>query len=323
MEELRKRKIFLATPMYGGACAGMYTKSVAELSAECTKGGIGLQQFFLFNESLITRARNYCVDEFMRSECTHLMFIDSDIGFSAKDVIAMLAMMGDDTDYDVMCGPYPKKTISWEKVKKAVDKGFGDESPNNLEKYVGDFVFNPKSGSSNIPIDRPVEILEGGTGFMMIKKKVFDGFREYYPSMSYRPDHVRSANFDGSRFIHAYFDCVIDRGYSFDDMKRLVKELSDSTFFSENDLAEANMLATKAAELLKREETNSMRYLSEDYMFNQYVQKIGFKVWLCPWMKLQHVGSYVFSGTLFDLAQVGASATASVDEIRPPKKGKK
>jgi hypothetical protein len=318
MEELRKRKIFLATPMYGGACSGMFTKSVAELSAECTKAGIALQQFFLFNESLITRARNYCADEFMRSDSTHLMFIDSDIGFSAKDVIAMLAMMGDDSEYDVMCGPYPKKTISWEKVKKAVDKGFADDVPNNLEKYVGDFVFNPKSGSPQIPIDRPVEILEGGTGFMMIKRRVFDGFLQHYPSLAYRPDHVRSANFDGTRFIHAYFDCVIDRGYSFDDMKRLVKSISESQA-SES----VGKFREEAKELLSREEKNSMRYLSEDYMFNQYVQKIGFKVWLCPWMKLQHVGSYVFSGSLFDLAQVGASATASLEEIRPKKKGKK
>ena len=27
IEELRKRKIFLATPMYGGQCSGQYTKS--------------------------------------------------------------------------------------------------------------------------------------------------------------------------------------------------------------------------------------------------------------------------------------------------------
>ena len=67
IEELRKRKLFLATPMYGGQCAGMFARSVADLSALCVHYGIQLQMYFLFNESLITRARNYCVDEFIRS----------------------------------------------------------------------------------------------------------------------------------------------------------------------------------------------------------------------------------------------------------------
>jgi hypothetical protein len=34
------------------------------------------------------------------------------------------------------------------------------------------------------------------------------------------------------------------------------------------------------------------------------------RVWFCPWMKTQHQGSYVFGGTISDLAQLGVSATA-------------
>jgi ABC-type proline/glycine betaine transport system substrate-binding protein len=75
----------------------------------------------------------------MRYGDTHMMFIDSDIGFNARDVIALLALQDPDDandKYDIMAGPYPKKCISWEKIKTAVDKGFADENPNNLEKYV-------------------------------------------------------------------------------------------------------------------------------------------------------------------------------------------
>lgn len=276
MEELRKRKIFLATPMYGGQCAGMFTRSIADLSALCTHYGIPIQFYFLFNESLITRARNYCVDEFMRSDATHLMFIDSDIGFNAQDVIGLLALQSDDSDYDVLAGPYPKKCISWEKIKLAVDKGMADENPNDLEKYVGDYVFNPKTNQAQIPLGEPVEVLEAGTGFLMIRKNTFNKFKEAYPHLSYKPDHVRTEHFDGSREIHAYFDCVID--------------------------------------------PESKRYLSEDYMFCQYAQKAGLKVWMAPWIKLQHVGSYIFGGSLVDLAQIGASATADPSQL---KKGNK
>ena len=275
IEELQKRKLFLAVPMYGGQCAGMFTRSVADLSAICTKHGIQLQLFFLFNESLITRARNYCVDEFMRSSATHLMFIDADIGFNPQDVIALLAMQSDESDYDVIGGPYPKKCISWEKIKQAVDKGMADVDPNNLEKYVGDYVFNPKTTQKEIPLNQPIEVLEIGTGFMMIRRKTIEEYHKAFPEQWYKPDHVRTEHFDGTREIMAVFDCIID--------------------------------------------PVSKRYLSEDYMFCYNVQKMGLKVWFCPWMQLQHVGSYIFGGSLADLASIGASATADQSKLKHKK----
>ena len=270
IEELRKRKLFVATPMYGGACAGMFTKSMCDLTALCTQYGIELRSFFLFNESLITRARNYCVDEFMRSGFTHLMFIDSDIGFDPNDVIALLALSGDDSPYDIIAGPYPKKCISWEKIKLAVDKGMADQNPNVLEKYVGDYVFNPviTGGQTQIPLAEPAEVLEAGTGFMMVRRNTFVRYQEAYPQYMYKPDHVRTEHFDGSREIMMFFQADID-------------PISDSK-----------------------------RYLSEDYWFCQLTRKIGMKVWFCPWMKLNHVGSYIFGGSLIDIAQIGAAATA-------------
>jgi hypothetical protein len=271
VEELRKRKLFLATPMYGGQCAGMFARSVADLTALCTHYGIPLQMYFLFNESLITRARNYCCDEFVRSDATHMMFIDSDIGFNPQDVLALLAMQDDDSPYDVIGGPYPKKCISWEKVKMAVDKGFADEDPNQLERFVGDYVFNPKQGSGSIPIGEPVEVLEIGTGFMMVRKKTLIEFANKFPQYNYRPDHVRTEHFDGTREIMQFFQAEID--------------------------------------------PKSKRYLSEDYWFCQKIQELGMKTWFCPWMKMQHVGTYIFGGSLADLAAVGASATADGDQI--------
>lgn len=275
IEILRKNRLFLATPMYGGQCAGMYARSVADLSAFCAKHQIPLQMYFLFNESLITRARNYCVDEFMRSESNHLMFIDSDIGFNPQDVIALMALQSQDEKYDIIGGPYPKKCISWEKIKHAVDKGVADDDPNVLDKFVGDFVFNPKGGTQQISIADPAEVLEIGTGFMMIRKDALQKFSEAYSHYSYKPDHVRTEHFDGSREIIQYFQAEID--------------------------------------------PKSKRYLSEDYWFCQKTQEIGLRTWLCPWMKTQHVGTYIFGGSLADLASVGASATADVGQLKKKK----
>lgn len=311
LAELQKRKLFVATPMYGGQCAGMYTRSISDLAAICAKYQIQLQLYFLFNESLITRARNYCADEFMRSNATHLMFVDSDIGFNPQDVIAMLAMMTEESDYDVMGGPYPKKCISWEKIVQAVNKGVADDNASVLEKYVGDYVFNPKGGQNEIPLNRPVEVRELGTGFMMIRRKTFEEYQKVYTHQWYKPDHVRTAEFDGSREIMAFFDCIIDRGYQMEQLDLLLADVAEGK--------DPTDLQKRAQFLLNQTNGASKRYLSEDYMFCYNVDKMGLKNWLCPWMQLQHVGSYVFSGSLADLASVGASATADAGQLKKKK----
>ena len=278
ISKLQKKKLFVATPMYGGQCNGMYARSMCDLTAMCLKYGIEMRSYFLFNESLITRARNYCVDEFLRSGYTHLLFIDSDIGFNPQDVLALLALQDDESPYDIIGGAYPKKCITWEKIVQAVNKGVADENPNVLEEFVGDFVFNPvmDPGETNksIRLDEPAEVLELGTGFMMVRRNTFEEYLKAYPNIMYRPDHVRTEAFDGSRKIGMYFQADID--------------------------------------------PDSERYLSEDYWFCQYARKAGMKIWMCPWMHLQHAGFYTFGGKLAALASVGASATAD-----PSKLGKK
>lgn len=248
-EELRKKSLFVATPMYGGMNHGMYMKACLDLQAMCMQYGVTVKFSFLFNESLITRARNYLVDEFLhRSDCTHLLFLDSDINFDPRDVIAMLAL-----DKEVIGGPYPKKAIKWKSVKTAIMKNPNVDA-GILEKVAGDFVFNPVAGTSTFSVTEPLEVLEIGTGFMMVKREVFPKFEKAYPNLRYKPDHIGQAHFDGTRYIHAYFDTVIDE--------------------------------------------KSERYLSEDYMFCQWWRNIGGKIYLCPWMKTSHIGTYHFQGDM-------------------------
>lgn len=277
-EQLRPYSIMVGTPMYGGVANGMYTKATNDLSMLCTMAGIKLKYYFLFNESLIQRARNYVVDEFLRSDFTHLMFIDADIGFDARDVLGLLGIQTMDPEkYDIITGPYPKKTIAWEKVYKAAAAGRADDNPFELERYTSDFVFNPVAGTTSFDIGSPVEVREAGTGFMLIPRQVFERYAAAYPELSYRPDHARTENFDGSRNIHAYFDCIID--------------------------------------------PTTQRYLSEDYFFCQKAREAGMSVWMCPWMKINHVGSYVFRGDMSTIGSLGVSATA--DSTSQRKKYKK
>jgi hypothetical protein len=36
---------------------------------------------------------------------------------------------------------------------------------------------------------------------------------------------------------------------------------------------------------------------------------------MCPWMRLKHMGSYIFGGDLASLASVGVSATADAAQL--------
>ena len=140
LEDLKKNKLFVATPMYGGMAHGLYIKSCLDLQTTMSKYGVETKFSFLFNESLITRARNYLVDEFLRSDFTHLLFIDSDIHYNPQDVIAMLAL-----DKDVIGGPYPKKSINWSNVAQAA-RNHPNLEPKELLSLVREYVYNVEYG---------------------------------------------------------------------------------------------------------------------------------------------------------------------------------
>jgi hypothetical protein len=177
-ENDKKPKIFIATPMYGGMCAGFYTQSIIQLLTTCQANGVDAEFSFMFNESLITRARNSLTHTFLKTDCTHLMFIDADIKFRADDVIHMIR-----SEKDILCGIYPKKEINWYSVKAAMDRGVPFDQ---LKSHTGSFVVNLVNyvGEVTVPVGEPVEIFNGGTGFMLIKREVFEKLGEVVPSYS-------------------------------------------------------------------------------------------------------------------------------------------
>jgi len=84
---------------------------------------------------------------------------------------------------DIICGIYPKKEINWSSVKYAVDSGVSLE---NMKHHTGSFVVNlvGYTGSVTVPMNQPVEIWNGGTGFMLIKREVFEKLSKRVPSYS-------------------------------------------------------------------------------------------------------------------------------------------
>ena len=136
---------------------GMVIYSAMELTSEstfmsyikwantCRQLGIDWTMETMTNESLISRARNTLTAKFLHNkESTHLMFIDADIGWEPWHLLVML-----NRDVDVIGGLYPMKSLP---VKWCVN-GFegAEEGPDGLQ-----------------------EVSKTGTGFMLIKRHVFE-----------------------------------------------------------------------------------------------------------------------------------------------------
>ena len=252
---MQKNKLFIGTPCYGGMITADYFKSCMQLVAIAASQKIELQFGTIGNESLITRARNTLVQLFMDGDYTHLLFIDSDIAFNPEAVIRML-----DYNKDVVTGIYPRKTIDWIKVKKRLK-----ENPNISEDELlaSSLQYNLNVTNPNrIILDKGfIEVMDGPTGFMLIKRNVFERMAKVYPDLKFVPDQHINQSHDKEFEYHN----TSDWNYTFFD----------------------TMI-----------EPQTKRYLSEDYAFCRLWQNMGGKIYADIVSGMTHYGNYAFRGNV-------------------------
>jgi hypothetical protein len=205
MVDLKEVRLFVGMPCYGGQLYYSTARSLIQLTDISRQIGMNLTVLFLGNESLVQRARNRLVSDFRAGDFTHLMFIDSDIGFEPLDVIRMLQ-----ADLEVVVGAYPKKEIVWELVETALQRGYHGK---DLAPFASQHVINFTLVDGKLTVmamgdDKFVEVKDGATGFMLIKRAVIDKMIDAYPETKYRPDDKEPY---GSQ-PYALFDCIIDDG---------------------------------------------------------------------------------------------------------------
>lgn len=188
----------LACPMYGGMATGVFIQSLLDLNAVFAQHGIKLSCAFMFNESLITRARNNLTHQFLESDATHLLFIDADMKFRAIDILHMLHV-----DKELIVAICPKKEINWVSVREAVHRNEPD-----LSRYTGSFVVNLLGGTPtvSVPINEPFPVAAGGTGIMLIKRVVFDKLKKKTPKFRNDMGHM-----EPGREVYQFFTESIDK----------------------------------------------------------------------------------------------------------------
>ena len=241
MTEEKKPSLMIATPMYGGMCTGHYVAGLLGTLNKMRQVNVPVYWAQIMNESLITRARNELARLFLEKEFDYLMFVDADISFDGQAIATLMA-----SDRDIVCGIYPKKEVDWKQIKKAVKAGKED-----IENYGGAFVFNMEGQTQQSDSDGVIEVRHGGTGFMLIKRRVFQDL------MPHVPTYRTSSHQENGEYIkpltHEFFATSIDH-------------------------------------------TGAL--LSEDYHFCDLWRKHGGKIYANPFIKLEHVGTYVFGGDI-------------------------
>lgn len=151
-------RVMVAVPMYGGV-EPFFVESLLRLvsfpSCDITIRTVP-------GDSLVARARNTLAADFLRSDCSHMLFIDSDLVFSPEHVARIVAHKE-----DLVGGFYPKKYDS-EEVQ---------------------WVCNALEDRETTPREDGLqEVRYMGTGFLRIARTVLEQMAEAYPELAFHPD---------------------------------------------------------------------------------------------------------------------------------------
>ena len=188
IDYLKTTRVHICMPCYGGMLTESTFMSYIKWANTARQLGIDWTMETMTNESLISRARNTLTAKFLHNkESTHLMFIDADIGWEPWHLLVML-----NAQKDVIGGLYPMKSLP---VKWCVNGFDGAETS--------------EDGTLQ-------EVSKTGTGFMLIKRDVFEKLNAHPATKPFMNDIGLPAELNP--YMKTYFDTAVreNRYYSED-----------------------------------------------------------------------------------------------------------
>jgi len=187
VDYLRTTRVHICMPCYGGMLTESTFMSYIKWANTCRQLGIDWTMETMTNESLISRARNTLVAKFLANpESTHLMFVDADIGWEPWHLLVML-----NRQVDVIGGLYPMKTLPVKWVVNGFDGA--EEGEDGLQ-----------------------EVSKTGTGFMLVKRDVFEKLNAHPAVRPFNNDIGLPKELD--QHLRTYYDTAVreNRYYSED-----------------------------------------------------------------------------------------------------------
>ncbi len=197
---MAKANVTIGTPCYGGLVTATYTSSLIDLHRAAPSMGIAVNTAFVAGDALITRARSLTVAAFMDQPlATHLMFIDADTGFRPEQIKRMI-----DLDEDIVGALCPAKQIDWPHLDANRLAGEPLEQAGLI--YVG----TPCSGPALKTRQGFATAEYVGTGFMLVKRRVFERMFEAYPDLKFSAIDSNLKVSKTDQNLYAVFDCLIE-----------------------------------------------------------------------------------------------------------------
>lgn len=181
------RKLMIAIPCYDGKVNIKTAFAIAELVPKLDKMGVQIHLAHVSGCSIITKARNNLVRNFMNSDCTDLLFVDADVIINVEAVTRLLALS---TNKDVVAGSYPRRAAD--------------------SKFFLDFYLNEKK---ELEFDEHglMRVESVATGFMLIRRHVIEHMYEAHPEWAY------SIGDEGEMEIAVFDFAIIDGQYIGED----------------------------------------------------------------------------------------------------------
>jgi len=181
-----------------------YTQCLLEIQKEFMKKGNNVA-FLMHKSSLITQGRNLTVASFLETNSDYLLFLDSDIAIGTHVIEKMI-----NADKDVICVPYPLKSIQWNKLKEKFERG--------MIKNIEDM----ETGGCTYPVRIPdvtdinmtkgvIEITHAPAGCLLIKRSVFDELIKTYPDRKIKQKSVINGQYEEKKFYYNFFDTIHDK----------------------------------------------------------------------------------------------------------------
>jgi hypothetical protein len=193
--------LVVATPCFGGQVSSIYASSIFRLqSAIRARPNAELKVLLRDGDALITRARANLMTQFLDDPAaTHFLFIDADIGFAPQQVFRLI-----ESGADVVAALYPIKRVNWEKARRAIATNKPNVPASSL-----DYVLEINDPEHVEVVDGFTRVRYAGTGFLMIRRHVFEKMCAAYPTLQFFREHSLDA-LAGSPNRFALFECMID-----------------------------------------------------------------------------------------------------------------
>ncbi|HET7847983.1 MAG TPA: hypothetical protein VFL51_02875 [Pseudolabrys sp.] len=173
---MTKINITVATPAFGEMFYTPYVQSVLRLQR-----ALHQRSFTMSHASAsyahINEARNYLLTRWYdKSDASHLLFVDADMGFEPQLILDMLAF-----DKPVIGVVYTKRQIDLKRLAEAAAKG---ERPERAIARAHDFIVRPLRGRAPRRIKGFQEVAGCGTGIMLIKREAIATMLKTLPEIS-------------------------------------------------------------------------------------------------------------------------------------------